>query len=69
MQIIVTPKHQEEGRANNYMGSLGTDEDIDDDDDLLKEEAPSNWDIFDDFHKFDKLDQKLKEKKKQSAKE
>jgi hypothetical protein len=44
-------------------GTLGTEED---EDDLLKEDI-SNWDVFDDFHKFQLRDQKLKEKKKREA--
>lgn len=65
VQIIVSSvsadlHYQQDGRAN-YLGSLGTDED---DDDLLKEDPPSNWDIFDDYHKFERMDQKIKEKRK-----
>ena len=44
-------------------GSLGTDGNDDDDDDLLKEDT-SNWDVFDDYNKFEMRDQKLKEKKR-----
>jgi hypothetical protein len=43
--------------------SLGTEED---EDDLLREDI-SNWDVFDDFHKFQMRDLKLKEKKKRDA--
>jgi hypothetical protein len=41
-------------------GSLGTEED---EDDLLKEDI-EQWDVFDDFHKFQARDKKLKELKK-----
>lgn len=47
-------------------GSLGTEED--DEDDLLKEDI-SNWDVFDDYHKFKLREQKLKEKKRKQVQE
>lgn len=49
------------GRDN---GSLGTEED--DEDDLLKEDI-SNWDVFDDFHKFQLREQKMKDKRRREA--
>jgi len=48
------------------MGSLNTDED--EDDDLLKE-TPNNWDIFDDYQKFEIIEEKRKQKKLLSARE
>lgn len=41
-------------------GTLGTEED---EDDLLKEDIES-WDVFDDFHKFQQREQKIKERKR-----
>jgi hypothetical protein len=51
------------------MGSLGTDEEEDDYDDLLMKDPPSGWDIFDDYHKFEQMELKRKEKRKESARE
>ena len=42
-------------------GTLGTEED--DEDDLLKEDM-ENWDVFDDYHKFQDREKKIKERKK-----
>ncbi len=43
--------------------------DDDDDDDLLQQD-PTQWDIFDDYHKFEKREQKIKEmRRKEAAKE
>lgn len=42
-----------EGVGQHYMGSLGTDEEEDDYDELLMKDPPSGWDIFDDYHKFE----------------
>ena len=50
--VIITTESSSESQGN-YIGSLGTDED--EDDDLLKD-PPSNWDIFDDYHKFVQMD-------------
>jgi hypothetical protein len=46
--------------------SHGTNNEEEDDDDLLKEDV-SNWDVFDDYHKFQLREQKLKEKRKKEA--
>lgn len=44
-------------------GTQGTEED--DEDDLLKEEEEmGNWDVFDDYHKFQNREKKLRERKK-----
>jgi hypothetical protein len=37
-----------------------------DDDEILKEDI-SDWDVFDDFHKFQLREQKLKEKHRKQA--
>ncbi len=44
-------------------GTLGTEED---EDDLLKEDIQS-WDVFDDYHKFQIREQKIKDRKRQIA--
>jgi hypothetical protein len=46
-------------------GTLGTEED---EDDLLKDDIES-WDVFDDYHKFQQRQEKIKERKKQIAQE
>lgn len=51
--------------SQESLGTEGTDED---DEDLLKEDI-SNWDVFDDYHKFQERDKILRERQKLIAKE
>jgi hypothetical protein len=49
---------------NNLSSDLPIDNE--DDDEILKEDI-SDWDVFDDFHKFQLREQKLKDKLRKQA--
>ena len=65
-QFLKVPANKGTNSSEGTSNSHGTNGDENDEDDLLREDI-STWDVFDDYHKFQLREMKLKEKRKKEA--